>query len=611
MVPLPRQKEGYLLSSTADLGIRRALDRRAVLKGGALALGGITAAALIGCGGSDDDSPDPGGSGTSPVGSSTSSNIDQGDAQRGLYVKDAALPYPFNFPEPRKDPKPGGILHVAATWDVGPMDPTVSAAGGTVTVPNMVYNRLISVKRGPQADPFKIELQPELAQSWERTPDGLTFTFKMRNDVKWQNLAPLNGRPFVAADAAFALIRYMTEGVHKGYYNNVDTIEAVDAATLKIKMKRAVADFLNPIASDKQTIFPKELVDNGDIGKKVIGTGPMILKEAIAGQHVTFDKNPDYFQRKVLLDGFEFKIVPDQSARVASFRAGQVEYAYSLVTALSELDSMKKSNPDIQVNMVPLTYNTFTLAMNLTDPKYQDERVRRAISMAINRKQLVQLVAEDLGKAINSVPWTYVLDKEPTIESGDLGKWMKYAPDESKALLSAAGAEKLQMKQIYYAYSAANDKTVEVVVPMLQAVGISITGGKADYTEFNSQWVGAKLADSTLSGWGTVGFDADNWFYAQVHSKSAGNRWRINDSQIDTWADQQQATLDPAARRELQRKIWDRDLDMMYRPALPSAFTYEVMAASLRGIRWGQASPNGNSSYYNWGSQVENAWLDK
>ncbi|MGE0134752.1 MAG: ABC transporter substrate-binding protein [Dehalococcoidia bacterium] len=586
------------------------LGRRAALRGGTVALGGLAAAALIGCG-SDDEDADGGGGEGGATATSEANAIDQGDAQRGFYVKDDALPYPYSYPEPKKEPKAGGVLRVAATWDVGPMDPTVSAAGGTVTVPNVVYNRLIGIKRGPTADPFKMELQPELAQSWERSPDGLTYTFKMRNDIKWQNLPPLNGRAFVAADAAFALNRYMTEGVHRAYYVNVDSIQAVDATTLKVQMKRPVADFLNPLGSDKQTIFPKELVDNGEITKKVIGTGPMILTEASVGQRVTFDKNPDYFQRQVLLDGFEFRIMPDLAARLAAFRAGQVEYAYSPVAAPSEVTNLQKSMPDIQINMLPLTYNTFTLALNLTDPKYQDERVRRAISMALNRDQLVQLVAEGLGKAVNVIPWTYVFDQEPTIASGAFGKWMKYAPDEAKALLSAAGAEKLPMKQSYYAYSGANDKTVEVAVPMLQAVGIDVSGGKVDYTEFNSQWVGSKLPDASLSGWGTSGFDADNWFYGQIFSKSAGNRWRINDPQLDAWAEQQQTTLDPAARKEIFKKIWDRDLDMMYRPPLPNGFTYEVMAASLRGVRFGQSSPNANSSYYNWGSQVEHAWLDK
>jgi peptide/nickel transport system substrate-binding protein len=456
-----------------------------------------------------------------------------------------------------------------------------------------------------------MELIPELAQSWERSPDGLVYTFKIRPGIKWQNLPPLNGRAFVAEDARFALDRYSKEGVHQSYYVNVASMQAVDNATLKVTMKRPVADFLNPLGSNKQTIFPRELVDSGAIVRDVIGTGPMIMREASAGQRVLFDKNPDYFQADVLLDGFEFRVMPDASARVAALRAGQVEYAYSPVSSQSELNNLLDTNPNMQVYMVPLTYVTFTFALNLNNPKYKDERVRRALSLALDRPQLVQIVNEGLGKSINIIPWTYVLDEEPTIESGDLGKWMKYDPNEAKALLSAAGAENLEVNQSYYAYSGANDRLVEVVVPMLEAIGINVGGGKVDYTEFNSKWVTRQLADATLSGWGTSGYDADNWFYGQIHSTSQGNRWLIDDPQLDAWAEQQQVTLDPDDRREIHRKIWDRDLDMMYRPPLPSGFGFDTLAPSLRGIRFGQSSPNDNSSYYTWGSQVEYAWLDK
>src|SRR5690606_7275843 len=155
------------------------------------------------------------------------------------------------FPDKTNTNKPGGTMTVAATWDVGPMDPTVSASGGTVTIPNMVYNRLIGFDRGPDADVFEPKLEPELASSWERSPDGMTFTFKMQDGVKWQNIAPLNGRPFVAADAAFAMNRYATTGVHQSYYVNVDSITAVDDSTVKVTMKRPVADFLYPLGSNK------------------------------------------------------------------------------------------------------------------------------------------------------------------------------------------------------------------------------------------------------------------------------------------------------------------------------------------------------------------------
>ena len=594
--------EGYKDIETAPLR----LGRRGLLRGGALLAGGLAAAALIGCGG--DDEGDEAAS-QAPGAGGTQTAVDMGDATRGRLVRDESLPFPYNYPEPNKQPKAGGVMKVAATWDVGPMDPTVSAAGGTVTVPNMVYNRLLGAKRGPAADPFKMELAPELAQSWERSPDGMAYTFKIRPGIKWQNLPPLNGRAFTAADAKFALERYQKEGVHKAYYLNVASFEAVDPATLKINMKRATADFLNPLASDKQTIFPRELVENGDIQRKVIGTGPMILKEAVSASHVSFEKNPEYFNRKVLLDGFEFRVMPDVSSRLAAFRAGQVDYAYSPVSSLSEVKTLQKSNSDLQINILPLVTMTFTMQMN--PQKYPDERVRRAVSMAINRQQIIDVVFEGLGKATNIIPWTYLFNEEPTIQSGLLGKWTKYDPTEAKKLLQAAGQEKITMQNAYYAYTAANDKTAEIVVPMFREVGITLAGGKVDYTEFNSQWVGGKIADVSTSAWGTSGFDADNWFQGQVHSQSAGNRWKINDRQIDEWADQQQVELDPQKRKDIQRKIWDRDLDMMYRPSFPLGFTYEVLQPWMRGIRWNQTTPNANGSYYYWGSQVENGWLDK
>src|SRR2546428_823228 len=82
---------------------------------------------------------------------------------------------------------------------------TSSGAGGTVSIPNNVYNRFLGIKRGPQADSFKLELQPELAQSWQISPDGLSYTFKVDSRAKWQNLPPLNGRSFTAEDARYAL----------------------------------------------------------------------------------------------------------------------------------------------------------------------------------------------------------------------------------------------------------------------------------------------------------------------------------------------------------------------------------------------------------------------
>ena len=614
------------------------VGRRTLLRGGLLGGVGLAAAALIGCGGDDDDDD---AASTTPAAATqtaaqatataapsvnvadTTEDDDHDDDDHdheedeahgdtiGELVQDPALPYPYNFPEPEgKVPQPGGIMRVAATWNFQTLDPTTSAAGGTVTVPNMVYNRLIGFRRGPAADVFQPEIEPELAASWERSPDGLTFTFQIQDNVTWQNVAPLNGRKFTAEDARYALNRYATEGVHQSYYANVAGFEATDELTLKINMAAATADFLNPLASNKQTIFPRETVDDGTIDTVAVGTGPMILTGLELGQNVEFEKNPNYWEKEVLLDGFEFLIMPDHPARLAQFRVGNIDYAYGVVSTVRDLNELLETNPDVQVNFIPITYNSISMGLNNTLAKYQDVRVRRAIAMSIDRQEMVDIVFDGLGKSLNIVPWPFLFSEEKPVGSEEVGPYLQYNPDEARKLLAAAGAEGLKMENSYYAYTSALEQMTEIAQAQMARVGIDVGGGKVDYTEFNSQWVPSKLPDFSTSAWSTSGYDADNWFHGQVHSQSPGNRWQTNDAEIDGWAEAQQTELDPAARADLWRKIWDRDLEQAYRPTLPWGFSIEVYQPWVRGLRFTGTAPGDNNSYYTWGDQVHTAWID-
>ena len=219
------------------------VSRRGVLNGLGMGGAGVLLASLVGCGGSDSEVPEPSsGEGTVAATANLSTTGKRPDTLPTGWNWDAKLPFPYQFPEPAKEAKPGGTMHVSTSWDVGPMDPTVSAAGGSITVPNMVYNRLIGHVGGVDVDPFKFKLEPELAASWERSPDGLVYTFRLAKGVKWQNVAPLNGRDFVAQDAKLAYERYKTSGVHKAYWTSVKSIEAPDPGILKVTLTRPIVD---------------------------------------------------------------------------------------------------------------------------------------------------------------------------------------------------------------------------------------------------------------------------------------------------------------------------------------------------------------------------------
>ena len=232
--------------------------------------------------------------------------------------------------------------------------------------------------------------------------------------------------------------------------------------------------------------------------------------------------------------------------------------------------------------------------------------------LAIDTDLMEELVYDGLAKTLPLQPWSFIFDEEPTVASGLQGRWFgRHDPGEARKLLEAAGAVGLEFGSIYYNYGLqAIDNLTEIVVQSFAAVGMTMNSRHVDYTEFNSTWVPGKLEEASTSAWRTVGFDADNYFYNQVHSESPGNRWQLKDPQIDQWADQQQVELDPDARREILRQMWDHIVEQCYYPPLPSSFSFEVYQPWLRGLRFGGVFGT-NSSYYDWGDQVASVWLDK
>ena len=602
-------------------------SRRTLLRGSAIGVAGLAAAALVGCGGDDDDDDDTASSSSSSGSTSTTtssstttttaaaadSDDDSGDAtvarSMGELIQDPSLPFPYNFPEPDKEPKAGGTIISSASTDISTFDSTKTAASGTGRYVNMVYDRLLGFNRGVDLHPANIEIEPELAHSWERSPDGLTFTFHLRDDVHWQNVAPLNGRQFIASDVKFAYERYATEGVHQAYWVNSASVDAPDNQTLTVSLARAVADFIRPLASCYQSIHPRELVDSGQIEQTAVGTGPMILDEAITSEKVTYVKNPDFWEKPVLVDGIEFRHLPDSAGRLAAFRAGQVATGEGIVGNLREVENLLETNPDTQINLTALT-NGQGFAMNLANPKYMDERVRQAISLAIDRDLLMAILYQGLGQVMHGIPWLFVWDEQPTVENGNLGPWTRFDPAESKKLLAAAGAEGLEMENIFFPYSSAYEQTPDILTDMFADVGITMTGGAADYTEFNSQWVGRQLKDVSTAGWGTIGFDAENYFYNSMHSTAPGNRWRFNDPKLDELTEAQQVELDPDARKEIFQEIWTYELEKAYRPVIGGGAGFYVYQPWLRGIRFGGALSTTNI-YQDWGDIIADGWIDK
>jgi peptide/nickel transport system substrate-binding protein len=327
-----------------------------------VALGaGLGAAALVGCSGSDEGTPATAQSAASPKPQTTEPQ----------YVRDAKAdnaPVSYNYPEPDTKPKAGGNLVIGMIWQIATWDINKSVSGGTTSVPAGTLNRLLGWPSDPMRDRAREQVTPELAKSWEAQPDGLRHVFHLQPNVKYQNVDPINGRAFVAQDVVLVYERVKAGGASQIVFQDVDRFSAPDASTVEIRLKSPNPDFLDPLATRNLGIYPMELVDKNIIDKVSIGTGPTIVTEVQGNSVIKFRTNPDYWEGKPLLDTMEYRIIPDPAARLAAFRAGQVDSAFNLLNTKPEVDALLKTNPDARVYTDPVISTIRDMGFNLRIP---------------------------------------------------------------------------------------------------------------------------------------------------------------------------------------------------------------------------------------------------
>jgi ABC-type transport system substrate-binding protein len=292
-------------------------------------------------------------------------------------------------------------------------------------------------------------------------------------------------------------------------------------------LKRPQPDFLVPLASREVFLYPIEIADSEmmSTGSDFIGTGPMILTDVRKGERVTFKQNPEYWGNKPLLDGMEYHVIPDSAAQLAAFRAGQVDYVSNMIGNPGQAEALLDSNPDSQLHLQAAFYAAFSLALNLENPKFQDERVRRALNMAVNRQAMIDILYQGLAKPVSTMAWNFLFDDEPTPEQ--MGRWWRHDPAEARRMLEAAGAQDLEFEMVYYTYNIVENKNAdELLVDHLRQVGVTVNLAQLDVTSFNAQW-GQKQYREAADGWPATGWEADTFFRNHLKSGSTVNRWNI------------------------------------------------------------------------------------
>jgi len=404
--------------------------------------------------------------------------------QMGLAAGLTVSALPLSRPAPlwgaeAAQPKRGGILRVRG-YDPVHFDHHLTLNARTNTTLSFVHSTLLRYKVGSEIAPGTYIVEPHLAERWE-APDDLTYVFHLRHGVKWHNKPPLNGRELVADDVKFTFDRFLNEKANVLRYllEPVERVEVVDRYTVKFVLKEPFVWLADRLASTSgMWIIAPEVVERfGDLKKpeSAIGTGPFILERYEPNVKTVFKRNPAYFREgQPYIDGVEWLVLDDESTGLAMYRTGQIDCGPAPWWSVrqADLESLKKSHPHLMYRDF-LSIVTGGITMRTDQPPFNDVRVRRAISQALDRQGLIEAVALR-GEATPAIGRGLAEWSLPVDQLGAGAKYYQYNPKEAKRLLAEAGFPKGFKTQLTATSGLGRDlvDSAQLVQRFLKDVGI-------------------------------------------------------------------------------------------------------------------------------------------
>jgi peptide/nickel transport system substrate-binding protein len=279
-------------------------------------------------------------------------------------------------------PRRGGILLAAIGADAPSLDPHQESTFATLQPVAPLYSTLL------QIDPYSYpNVIGDVATEWKISPDGLTYTFKIRPDVRFHDGSPLSSADIKATYDKIVFPPDGVRSIRQPYYAAIRSVEAPDPGTVVFRLKHPSASLLSNLASPWNVIFPKKYLDKdpNHFKNNVVGSGPFRFKGYTRGSTFEAERNPDYFVKdRPYLNGYKFFISTETAVRAAAIRAGRAHVEFRDLPS-AEVDAIRKQLGDkIVVQQTPFVIQ-FGIAINNTVKPFTDARVRKALTLAIDR----------------------------------------------------------------------------------------------------------------------------------------------------------------------------------------------------------------------------------
>src|SRR5215831_7163987 len=368
----------------------------------------------------------------------------------------AAQPAATTAPAAAASKPAGGEIVVGKDQEAPGLDPAKNPAQAASRVFDLMYSRLTRL------DP-QMRAQPDLAEKWDISADGKTYTFHLRSGVKFHN-----GRELTSADVKYTYERILdpnTASIAQSFFAPIDHIDAPDPSTVVVVLKAANTPFLVNTSSTWAGIVAKEVVDanNGDLNKVDAGSGPFMLQEWTPDTQTVLVRNPNYYVAgQPAADKITFLIMPDENARIAALRTGNIQFT---VLSAAGYDTLK-SDSSVKTDEGP-TLSYAYLGMNLARPPFDKPQVREAISYTVDRGEIVNSVFRGHARPTGPVP------SAMSDWATDLGQFDTYSPnlDKAKQLMADAGVSNVKTTMIAMSTLSYQVDAAQVIRSQLLKIG--------------------------------------------------------------------------------------------------------------------------------------------
>lgn len=462
--------------------------------------------------------------------------------------------------EPAEGDKQGGTLVYGRGADSVGLDPINVTDGESIRVTHNVFETLLEYDQN-------LELQPKLATEYESSEDGLTWTFQLREGVKFHDGTDFNAdavvfnferwmdpeNPYHQGDFAYYPFLY---GGFKGDENHlIEHVKANGDYELEIKLKRKTAPFLSYLAISMFGIAsPAAIEKYGEaLNENPVGTGPFKFENWNRNDTITLAKNEDYWMEgKPHLDKVIYRVIPENSARLNALQTGEID----VLDGMNAGDTTVVEDADGFELLKRPSFNIGYMAFNMEKEPFDDPLVRQAINMAIDKEEIVEAFYSGLADTATSpLPpslWSY----DDSLEKYD------YNVEEAKKLLKEAGLENGFKTKLYTMsnprpYLPEPMKIAEAIQADLAEVGIEAEIVSMEWATYLDDTSAGKH-DMALYGWTGVMADPDNFLYPNLSNtnikKPAQNIAFYDSEEFTALITEARETIDQDKRTELYKQ---------------------------------------------------------